>query len=71
MFASKDIEYAQGGKPHIDIDKELPADIHHTVTGFFSSPAWYLENECCMNNRQKELAASFSKYRNQQNCERF
>lgn len=70
MFDRNEIEYTQGGKPHINIDAELPADVHHTTSRVITALALHLENKCTEPPRQKELAGNFFKKRDQLNCER-
>ncbi len=70
MFDKKEIEYSQGGIPHIDIDTELPAEVHNTAANVISSLVWYLENDFYLQSKQQPKIDNFFKYRDDRNCER-
>ncbi len=69
MFDRKEIEYSQG-KPHIDIDRELPADIHDTPEKVIASLAEYLDNNFNLSAKHKRRTELFFAYRDNRNCER-
>jgi len=70
MFDRKEMEQTQGGTPHIDIDRELPADLHDTSTGVLSSLERYLANNFSVPAVQRSKVVNFIKYRDNKNCER-
>lgn len=70
MFDRDEWEKQPDGPPHIDFDKDLPADITSEVNELIDSVQCYLDNKFMMKPNHQEKIDNFFKYRDHNNCER-
>lgn len=70
MFDKKEHDYSHWGTSHIDVEYELPADVHQSAVGVISSLEKLLTGRFQISEEHKKLAAMFFKYRDNKNCER-
>lgn len=70
MFDKNEWELQPDGPPHIDFEKDLPADITHTVDELLNALEYYFKNNFEMKPMNENRINSFFKYRDHHNCDR-